>query len=294
MSPEPLATVPDAPAPPARTRSRRRLNASLVIGLVLVGLIVLMALVSFVWTPYDAMEAIPEDRLQGASGDHWFGTDRFGRDTFSWIMLGSRITLLVGIVSVAIAMLIGVPLGIIAGMSNFWLISGTIMRGNDLLLAFPALLLAIVFSAVFGPGTGPAMVALGIASIPGFARVARSGTMQVMSTEYVMAARAANRSLPAIAVRHVLPNIAGMVVVQGSVAFALAVLAEAGLSFLGLGTQQGTPSWGRMLQESQQFLGSHPELALWPGLFIAIAVLGFNLLGDGLRDRMDPTLQGRD
>ncbi|GAA4285073.1 hypothetical protein GCM10022261_26040 [Brevibacterium daeguense] len=289
----PGAIDPGAVDAAAKPR-RRRLNASLVIGLILVGLVVVMALVSYVWTPYNPTEAMPEDRLQGASAAHWFGTDRYGRDTFTWIMFGSRITLLVGIVSVAIAMLIGVPLGIIAGMTNSGLLSGTIMRGNDLLLAFPALLLAIVFSAVYGPGTGPAMVALGIASIPGFARVARSGTLQVMSTEYVMAARAANRGTFAIATTHVLPNIAGMVIVQASVAFALAVLAEAGLSFLGLGTQAPAPSWGRMLQESQQFLGTRPELALWPGLFIAIAVLGFNLLGDGLRDRLDPKLRGRD
>lgn len=289
---DPDSTDPTGPAAPARQRVGW--NASLVIGVVLVGIVVLMALVSYLWTPYDPTQAVPDDRLQGMTGDHWFGTDRYGRDTFTWIMYGSRITLLVGIVSVAIAMLIGVPLGIIAGMTNSGILSGLIMRGNDLLLAFPALLLAIVFSAVYGPGTGPAMVALGIASIPGFARVARSGTMQVMSTEYVMAARAANRRAPAIAARHVLPNIAGMVVVQGSVAFALAVLAEAGLSFLGLGTQAPTPSWGRMLQESQQFLGTRPELALFPGLFIAIAVLGFNLLGDGLRDRMDPKLRGRE
>lgn len=157
---------------------------------------------------------MPADRLQGMSADHIFGTDRYGRDTFTWIMYGARITLLVGVVSVAIAAFIGVPLGVLAGMTPYGWLSGLIMRGNDLLLAFPALLLAIVFSAVFGPGTGPAMVALGIASIPGFARVARSGTLQVMSTEYIMAARAANRRIGPIAVFHVLPNIAGMIIVQ--------------------------------------------------------------------------------
>ncbi|GAA1366545.1 ABC transporter permease [Brevibacterium luteolum] len=275
--------------------SRRfKADASLIIGLVLIGIVILMALISLVWTPYNPTQAMPADRLQGMSAEHLFGTDRYGRDTFTWIMYGARITLLVGVVSVAIAALIGVPLGVLAGMTTYGWLSGLIMRGNDLLLAFPALLLAIVFSAVFGPGTGPAMVALGIASIPGFARVARSGTLQVMSTEYIMAARAANRRVLPIAVFHVLPNIAGMIIVQASVAFALAILAEAGLSFLGLGTQPPTPSWGRMLQESQQYLSSHPMLALWPGLFIAAAVLGFNLLGDGLRDRFDPKLKGRD
>lgn len=273
---------------------RYKADASLVIGIALIGIVIGMALVSYLWTPYNPTQAMPADRLQGMSADHIFGTDRYGRDTFTWIMYGARITLLVGVVSVAIAALIGVPLGVLAGMTPYGWLSGLIMRGNDLLLAFPALLLAIVFSAVFGPGTGPAMVALGIASIPGFARVARSGTLQVMSTEYIMAARAANRRILPIAVFHVLPNIAGMIIVQASVAFALAILAEAGLSFLGLGTQSPTPSWGRMLQESQQYLSSHPMLALWPGLFIAAAVLGFNLLGDGLRDRFDPKLKGRD
>lgn len=293
-TPAEQATVAEAPAGSAKPARRRRAEASLVVGAVLVGLVVLLALVSFLWTPYHPTTASPTERLQGMSGEHLFGTDRYGRDTLTWIMYGARITLLVGVVSVAIAMCIGVPLGIIAGMAGWRWLAGLIMRGNDLLLAFPALLLAIVFSAVFGPGTGPAMVALGIASIPGFARVARSGTLQIMSREYVLAARTANRTSLQIALSHVLPNISGMVVVQASVAFALAVLAEAGLSFLGLGTQAPTPSWGRMLQESQVFLGSRPELAIFPGVFIAIAVLGFNLLGDGLRDRFDPTLRGRD
>ncbi|MYM20615.1 ABC transporter permease subunit [Brevibacterium sp. 5221] len=292
---EPAVAEPAAPAgaagPPALRR--RRAEASLVIGACLVGLVVVLALVSFAWTPYEAGRAVPADRLAGASAAHPFGTDQYGRDTLTWVMCGARIALAVGVVSVAIALLIGVPLGVFAGMTRRGWLGALVMRGNDLLLAFPALLLAIVFSAVFGPGTGPAMAAVGIASIPGFARVARAGTLQVMSSEYVLAARAANRRPPAIALAHVLPNIGGMIIVQASVSFALAILAEAGLSFLGLGTQPPTPSWGRMLQDSQQFLGSRPELALWPGLFIALAVLGFNLLGDGLRDRLDPTLRGR-
>ncbi|GAA2087306.1 MULTISPECIES: ABC transporter permease [Brevibacterium] len=275
-------------------RTVRKADLTLVTGGVLVGIVVLLALVSFVWTPYDYAAPQPQDRLEGMSAAHLFGTDRYGRDTLTWIMMGARITLLVGLVAVAIALVVGVPLGVLAGMTRVRWLSGFIMRGSDLLLAFPALLLAIVFSAVFGPGTGPAMCALGIAAIPAFARVARSGTMQIMSREFVAAARTANRSTWAIALTHVLPNIGGLVVVQASVAFALSVLAEAGLSFLGLGTQPPTPSWGRMLQESQQFLGTAPELAIFPGVFIAVAVLGFNLLGDGLRDRLDPTLRGRE
>ncbi len=277
----------------APVRPSRRKNAQLTIGAVLVALVVVLALVSFIWMPYNPTQADPDARLQGASAAHWFGTDQFGRDTFSAIMAGARITLLVGLVAVAIAFVIGVPLGMLAAQTRWSWLSGLIMRGNDLLLAFPALLLAMIFAAAVGTGIGPAVVALGIASIPGFARVARSSALQVLSREYIMAAQAGNRRPLAIAWHHVLPNIVGLVIVEASVAFALAVLAEAGLSFLGLGTQPPTPSWGRMLQESQQFLSTAPHLALWPGLFIALAVLGFNLLGDGLRDRFDPRLKGR-
>ena len=297
---DPAATGAAASAKGGPTRSRkggRRLNASMIIGAALVVLIVGLALISFVWTPYDANAIDPAARLQGGSLAHPFGTDTFGRDTLTWVMVGARITLLVGVVAVGIALLIGTPIGIISALFakqpwGMW-IDAVIMRANDILLAFPALLLAIIFAAVYSPGTGPAMVAVGIAAIPGFARVARSGTLQVLGSEYVRAARASNRRIPAIAFVHVLPNIAGMVIVQASVAFAISVLAEAGLSFLGLGTQAPTPSWGRMLQESQQYLSTHAELALWPGVFIALAVLGFNLLGDGLRGRFDPKMEAR-
>ena len=270
---------------------RGKLSATLLIGLILIGLVAVAAMVSFFWTPYDPTQAMPADRLQGSSLAHLMGTDKYGRDVFSAMLYGARITLFVGVISVGIAILIGTPLGIIAGIRGGW-IEEVIMRTSDIALAFPALLLAIMFSAVFGASTLTAMVAIGIATIPGFARVARSGTLQVMTTEYVLAARAASQSRFRIAMRHVLPNIIGMVVVQSSVSFALAVLAEAGLSFLGLGTPPPTPSWGRMLQESQQFLGTEPMLAVWPGIAIAIAVMGFNLLGDGLRDRFDPKLNG--
>lgn len=271
--------------------SRQKLSATLIIGLVLIGLVAAAAIMSFIWTPYDPTQAMPSDRLQGSSLEHLMGTDKYGRDVFSAMLYGARITLFVGVISVGIAILIGTPLGILAGIRGGW-IEEVIMRTSDIALAFPALLLAIMFSAVFGASTLTAMVAIGIATIPGFARVARSGTLQVMSTEYILAARAASQSRFRIAIRHVLPNIIGIVVVQSSVSFALAVLAEAGLSFLGLGTPPPTPSWGRMLQESQQFLGTEPMLAVWPGLAIAIAVMGFNLLGDGLRDRFDPKLNG--
>lgn len=277
--------------PKARPKARRRWGTNMIIGAVLVGLVAAAAIVSIFWTPFDPVQAFPSDRLQGSSLTHPMGTDWLGRDIFSAILTGAQVTLLVGIAAVAIALLIGTPLGIMAGMKRGATEEVT-MRFADVLLAFPALLVAIVFSAVFGASTMTAMVAIGIGSIPGFARVARAGTLQVMSTEYVQAARASSQPALRVAWRHVMPNIIGMVVVQCSVTFALAVLAEAALSFLGLGTPPPIPSWGRMLQASQGYWGTFPMLAVWPGAAIAIAVMGFNMLGDGLRDRFDPKLNG--
>nr|WP_051988589.1 ABC transporter permease [Kineosphaera limosa] len=250
------------------------------------------AALSYVWLPHDPMLVDPAVRLQGPSAQYWLGTDLFGRDVFSRLLVGARTTLFVGVVAVGVAALVGVPLGILAAMVWRWL--GTVlMRLADILLAFPALLLAIMFSAVFGGSTLTAMLAIGIASVPTFARVVRSGALQVLGTEYVLAARAAGRGPFAIALRHVLPNVGSIVIVQASVAFAIAILAEAALSFLGLGTPPPTPSWGLMLQESQAMLLLAPRLVIVPGAAIAVAVLGFNLLGDGLRDLLDPKLAGR-
>ena len=280
------------PASARRGPRRRPLDATLVVGGVLVALIVLMALVSYVWTPWDPTFVNAADRLQGFSSRHWLGTDKFGRDIFSQILMGARTTLFVGVVAVGIAAVIGIPLGIVAAMASRWT-GEALMRGNDLLLAFPALLLAIMFSAIYGGSTLVAMVAIGIATVPSFVRLVRSGSLQVMHSEYVLAARAAGRRPFAIGLRHVLPNVGPLIIVQASVAFAIAVLAEAALSFLGLGTPPPTPSWGRMLQESQELLVIAPRLCIIPGIAIAVAVLGFNLLGDGLRDYLDPRLDDR-
>ena len=260
----------------------RRFPATFWVGAVLVGIVVTLGLIALVWTPYNPVQGNPEQRLEAFSATHWMGTDQYGRDMLSRIMDGARISLLVAFGSVALSALIGVPLGMWAGMSRGW-IETLIMRSNDLLLAFPALLLAIVFTAVFGASMWIVVLAIGIAGIPGFARVARVGTLQVMAQDYILSARVSRVPGPVIAWRHVLPNIAAILIVQVSVALALAILAEAGLSFLGLGTPAPYASWGRMLQASQAYLATAPHLALWPGLAIAAAVLGLNLLSDGLQ-----------
>ena len=266
----------------------RRLSVTGWMGLIIVSSTVLAALVSVVWTPYDPLLAIPAERLAGSSAEHLLGTDRFGRDVLSRLLVGAQITLFVGIIAVAISAVIGVPLGIAAGMRQGKFLDSLVMRSADLLLAFPALLLAIIAGAVWGPSTLTAMIAIGVAGIPSFARVARSGTLQVMSQDFIAAARVSKVSEFQIAYRHVFPNISGLVIVQSSVYFALAILAEAALSYLGLGTAPPAASWGRMLQDAQSLLAVNPTLTLWPGLAIALTVLGFNLLGDGLRDILDP------
>ncbi|MCE0487546.1 ABC transporter permease [Ornithinimicrobium sediminis] len=280
------------PSTPVVGTGRRHLNPSLFVGGGLVLLVVAMALVSYVWTPYPPMRVLGTEAYQTPNADFWLGTDRFRRDVLSQILVGARTTLYVGVVAVGVAALVGVPLGILAAMSGGWL-GQTVMRANDILLAFPALLLAIMFAALYGGSTQVAMIAIGIATIPSFARITRSGALGVMSTDYVTAARAAGHGPFAIALRHVLPNVAGLVIVQASVAFAIAILAEAALAYLGLGTPTGQASWGRMLYEAQSTLRSAPHLVLVPGAAIALAVLGFNLFGDGLRDYLDPKLERR-
>ncbi len=274
-------------------RQRRRISPTLVIGGGIVSLIVGVALVSFFWTPWSTIFTDVDHPAAGpGTAGHLLGTDTRGRDIASLLMSGSKTTLYVGILAVGIAALIGTPLGILAGMvrrgpAEF------IMRVTDLMLAFPALLLALVLATIWGSSLTSAMTAIGIASIPSFVRVVRSGTVVVMTTDFVQAARVAGRRRPGIAVRHVLPNVMGLVIVQVSVSYAIAILAEAALSYLGLGAGPTTPSWGRMLYENKEALTYAPVILIWPALAIGLAVLGFNLLGDGLRDRLDPRLAGR-
>lgn len=281
-----------APSPGAAVRHRRTPPASLVIGLALIGLVLAAAGISFVWTPFDATLTGP-DRLLGPGTQHVLGTDSLGRDILSQLLVGARTTVLVGVISVGVAAVIGVPLGVLAATGPRWL-DEVLMRVTDVVLAFPALLLAIVFAAVWGASTVSAMVAIGIATAPAFARLSYTGTRQVLATDFVAAARLARRSTAGIVVTHVLPNISGTLTVQASVSFAVAVLAESGLSYLGFGAPPPTPTWGRMLQEAQSVLFVSPLQALWPSVAIVVAVLGFTLLGDGLRDRFDPRQVVRD
>ncbi len=288
---ETMGGTPDAEDEPVLS-ARRAVGPNLIVGAVLVVLVVGMALLSYVWTPHDPTLVDSTHRLQTPDGTYWFGTDNFGRDVFSQVLVGARTTLFVGVVSVGVAAVIGVPLGMLSAVLPRWA-GDLLMRVNDIVLAFPALLLAIMLTAVFGQSTLIAMIAIGVATIPSFARLIRSGALQVMGTEYVLAARVSGRRTMQIGRRHVLPNVVNLIIVQASVAFAIAILAEAALSFLGLGTPAPTPSWGRMLHESQPLLFSAPRLAVFPGVAIAVAVLGFNLLGDGLRDYFDPKLEDR-
>jgi peptide/nickel transport system permease protein len=268
---------------------RRRAPLTLIIGGFLVGAVIVTALTSAAWTPGDPTHVEVSARLKGPTPSYLLGTDQLGRDELSRIMAGARNTLLIGIVTVLIAMGIGVPLGGVAAVYRGRVEDAT-MRFNDVLLAFPAILLAIMFGAVFQPSTLTAMAAIGIALVPVFARVVRGAGLQVMQQDYVTVTRTYGAGNAWIFMRHLLPNISSVLIVQATVAFAVAILAEAALSYLGLGTPPPTPSWGRMLSESQTFLDQAPLLALWPGVSIALSVLGFNLLGDGLRDVLDPKL----
>lgn len=269
----------------------QRLSPTLAIGGTIVVLIILVAVVSFFWTPWSTIFTdVGYPAVGPGTAGHFLGTDTRGRDIASLLMAGSRTTLYVGIIAVGIATVIGTPLGILAGMVRRGP-AELLMRVTDLMLAFPALLLALVFATIWGSSLTTAMTAIGVASIPSFIRVVRAGTVVVMTTDYIQAARVAGRRRFAIAARHVLPNVMGLVIVQVSVSYAIAILAEAALSYLGLGAGPTTASWGRMLYENSSALTYAPVILIWPGLAIALAVLGFNLLGDGLRDLLDPKME---
>lgn len=264
-------------------------NKNFFAGFLLSSVVVIVAAVSLVWTPFDGNRMNAPDRLQGPSWKHPLGTDQYGRDTLSRVMTGAVNSIIVGLVTVAMGLTLGVCLGLVSAYHGK-LIDEAIMRFSDLLFGFPAVLTAILITSILGPSMVNAMLAIGIFYIPVFARLTRAVAAVVWEKDFIAAARASGISEWAITWRHVLPNILSPLLIQGTIQFAVAILAEAGLSYLGLGTQPPNASWGRMLNDAQTFMSNNPWMAVFPGLAIAWAVLGFNLLGDGLRDMLDPRM----
>ena len=265
----------------------RRRPWNLYIGLTLVGLTAAMALISLVWLPHDPIETQVLRRFQPPNAEHWLGTDQFGRDLFSRVLAGARTTLMVGAVAVGFGAALGAVIGGAAAWAGRWMDEG-LMRLMDAVGAFPPVLSALLLASVMGPGAVSGTLAIGIASVPVFARLTRANMLALRQADFVEAARALGAGDVRIVTRHLWPNVAGVLLVQATISFALAVLADAALIHLVLGTQPPAPSWGRMLREAQDFLVFSPYPALFPGAAIALTVLGLNLLGDGLRDRLDP------
>jgi peptide/nickel transport system permease protein len=270
----------------------RRQDASLRLGAILVAALIFSAALSLFWTPYLPSALDIPHKLQTPSLAHWLGTDALGRDVLSQILAGARVSLLVGVIAVGIGLVSGVALGLAAASAG-GLVEDAIMKFCDFTFAFPALLLAILLTATYGPGVVNATLAIGIANAPIFAKLTRSSANGVLAREFTLAARAAGRGPVAIALDHVLPNVAPALIVQATIQFAIAILAEAALSYLGLGAQPPLASWGRMLADAQAWMYVAPRLAIFPGLAVALSVLGLNLLGDGLRDALDPRLRAR-
>jgi peptide/nickel transport system permease protein len=286
------ADQPPITAAPALWRRAAR-HKSFVVGFFLTVLVAAAALLSLLWTPFDVAAIDVPARLQSPSATHWLGTDSLGRDIASQLLVGAQNSIVVGLVAVGIGSVLGVALGCLAAASKArglaW-VDELIMRASDFTFAFPALLTAIMLTAIYGPGLVLSIVAIGIFNIPVFARITRGAAHAVWTRDFITAARAAGKGPWAINWDHVLPNIASPLIVQATISFATAVLAEAALSYLGLGTQPPQPSWGRMLNEAQAQMFQAPMLAVYPGLAIMLSVLGLNLMGDGLRDLMDPRL----
>ncbi len=262
-------------------------NRSFAVGGLLTLALLATAALSLVWTPLSPYLIDVPQKLQLPSARHWFGTDSLGRDVFSMLMVGAQNSILVGVIAVSVGLLLGTALGVLAAERRGW-VEEAVMRLADFTFAFPAILLAIMFTAVLGAGIVNSIIAIGIFNVPIFARVARGSAKAIWQRDFVMAARAAGRNRLGITLVHILPNILSVLSVQVTIQFANAILWEAALSYLGLGTQPPQPSWGRMLNDAQAQLFQAPWLALFPGFAIMLAVLGLNLLGDGLRDLLDP------
>ena len=262
-------------------------NRLAVVGLVLLSVLILIALFASLISPYDPIKLDLEALTQAPSWKHWFGTDNLGRDVLSRVMYGARVSLSAGVVAVSIAVVVGVALGLLAGFFR-GAVDELIMRVVDAMLAFPFLVLAITLAAVLGPSLENAMLAIAVVSIPGFARLTRAQMLSERERDYVLAAESLGSSDARIVFQHLLPNIAGAVVIQATLSIAGAILAESSLSFLGLGVQPPTPSWGEMLNTARGYLRDAPWTTIAPGSLIFLSVLAFNLVGDGLRDALDP------
>ncbi len=269
------------------SRTRPFSHATFAVGVAITALLILTAALSLVWTPEDPLAMSITGRLQGPSADHPFGTDQYGRDVLSRVMRGAVTSIAVGVIAVGIGVVAGILLGIASGWVGGWLDEGC-MRLIDALQGFPAILSALLFAAVFSPGVVISMVAIGIAFVPAFARLTRAGFLELAPREFVVAARALGARDLRLVARHILPNTLPPLIIQATTSFPVAILAEAALAYLGLGTQPPHPSWGLMLKEAQNFLSMSPSYAVFPGGAIALTVLGLNLLGDGLRDVLDP------
>lgn len=269
------------------------MKLSLWIGFALTGVFTLAAVLSFVWVPYDVEAVDIANKIKPPTWAHPLGTDQYGRDILSMIMVGARTSIAVALVAVGIGMGLGVPLGLAAAAKRGSLLDEVIMRGNDLIFAFPSLLIAIMITAVFGASAVNAIIAIGIFNIPVFARLVRGAALSLWTRDYVLAARVSGKGATRISWEHILPNLTNLLIVQGTIQFSLGILAEAALSYVGLGAQPPVPSWGRMLADSQTMISFAPHLAIFPGMAIVLTVLGLNLLGDGLRDRLDPRLRRR-
>jgi peptide/nickel transport system permease protein len=274
---------------PIVPRRRSFARANLWIGLIGTLFFLALALASLVWTPYPIAAIDINVRFLPAGGAHWLGTDFFGRDLFSLVMSGALTSFIVAAIAVGIGVAIGVPLGLAAAAWGGW-VEWLVLRVNDFVFAFPALITAILITAIFGPGAINAMIAIGIFNIPVFARVTRGGALSLKTLDFVAAARLAGLGSWAIATRHLLPNIASLIIVQATIQLSLGILAEAGLSYIGLGTQPPATSLGLMLADAQSYFLIHPWLAIVPGVSIVLIVIALNLAGDGLRDALDPRL----
>ena len=267
---------------------RRALHhLTFTLGAGITALLIATAALSLVYTPQDPLAMSIAGRLQGPSPSHPFGTDQYGRDVLSRVMTGAVISIAVGVIAVGIGAVAGMLIGVLTGYVGGW-IDEAFMRLVDAIQGFPAILSALLFASVFAPGIAISMVAIGIAFVPAFARLTRAGFLELRQREFVVAAQALGAGDRRLIARHILPNTLAPLIVQATTSFPIAILAEAGLAYLGLGTQPPNPSWGLMLREAQNFLTLNPWFAVFPGGAIALTVLGLNLLGDGLRDVLDP------